>query len=108
MRRGVTLDELAARTGQPPRLLEPALREEVRAGRVELRRGLYRLRPERFDVGVLEALRAVTPAESDRSRAVPASSRRRHRPIGRGGLRAHELETLARPVSNGYAARMLP
>jgi hypothetical protein len=56
---GLTLDELAERTGRPKELLAEVLRDELRRSRRRVWRdseGRYRLVVDRFEDGIVEAL----------------------------------------------------
>jgi hypothetical protein len=64
-RRGLALNELAA--GYPRSLVEAALAEEIRRGRLRFAAGRYYLRRDCFDSEVLAALARLDLPERDRS-----------------------------------------
>jgi hypothetical protein len=70
-RSGLTLDQLAARTGHPPKLLRHVLREELERRRVRLDGDRYRLVADRFDRETLTALTDLQPGHGQRDGRSP-------------------------------------
>jgi DNA-binding IclR family transcriptional regulator len=88
---GLTLEELAERTGVPAVYLRAALSSELTAGRVvRSPDGRYRLNACVFEPGVLDALRSFSPPST------AELAGRRNEPAGDGRLSRAERELLDR------------
>jgi hypothetical protein len=93
--RGLTLEELVARTGAPPQHLRSALSSEVSAGRVVLAPdGRYSLVAAAFSPAVLAALRQFNAPSA--SGSVSGRSPLARTPARDGRLNPHEREALDR------------